>query len=78
MVIYTRMTEHKYNYEPSMQPREQGQARIKQNNSQRRQIELMCEVNRCLGERPVLAYRYSHVSSCNQAITKPILIIYVY
>ncbi len=46
MLIYTRMTDHRYNYEPAMQPREQGQARIRQNNSQRRQIELMCEENR--------------------------------
>ncbi len=46
MFIYTRMTDHKYNYEPAMQPREQGQAKIRQNNGQRRQIELMCEENR--------------------------------
>ncbi len=43
MFIYTRMMDHRYNYEPAMWPREQGQART---NSQRRQIELMCEVNR--------------------------------
>ncbi len=29
-----------------MRPREQGQARIRQNNGQRRHIELMCEENR--------------------------------
>ncbi len=46
MFIYTLMTDHRYNYEPAMQPREQGQARIRQNNGQRRQIELMCEENR--------------------------------
>ncbi len=46
MLIYTRMTDHRYNYEPAMQPREQGQARIRQNNGQRRLIELMCEENR--------------------------------
>ncbi len=43
MFIYTRMMDHRYNYEPAMQPREQGQARIKQNNGQRRPIELTCE-----------------------------------
>ncbi len=32
--------------EPAMQPREQRQARIRPNNGQRRQIELMCEENR--------------------------------
>ncbi len=32
---------HSHNYEPAMWPREQGQARIRQNNGQRRQIELM-------------------------------------
>ncbi len=46
MLIYTRMTDHRYNYDPAMQPREQGQARIRQNNGQRRQIELMCEEKR--------------------------------
>ncbi len=34
------------NDEPAMQPREQRQARIRPNNGQRRQIELMCEENR--------------------------------
>ncbi len=66
MFIHTRMTDHRYSYEPAMQPREQGQARIRQNNGQRRQIELMCQENRvtvrCLGERPVLTYGYTHVS----------------
>ncbi len=46
MFIYTRMTHYRYNYEPAMQPREKGQARIRQNNGQRRLIELMCEENR--------------------------------
>ncbi len=46
MFIYTCMTDHRYNYEPAMQPREQGQDRIRQNNRQRRQILLICEENR--------------------------------
>ncbi len=47
MLIYTRMTHHRYNYEPVMQSIEQGPARIRQNNGQRRrQIELMCKENR--------------------------------
>ncbi len=46
MFIYTCMTDHRDNYEPAMQPREQGQARIRQNTVQRRLIELMCEENR--------------------------------
>ncbi len=46
MFIYTRMTVHRYSYEPAMRPRDQGQARIRQNNGQRRHIELMCEENR--------------------------------
>ncbi len=50
MFIYTRMTDHRYNYrynyEPAIRPREQVQARIRENNSERRQIELMCEENR--------------------------------
>ncbi len=55
MFIYTRMTDHRYNYESH---------EIRQNNVQRRQIELMCEEpqGRCLGERSVLAYRNTHVS----------------
>ncbi len=46
MFFYTRMTDSRYNYEPAMQPREQGQAMIRQNNGQRRHIEVMCEENR--------------------------------
>ncbi len=41
MFIYSRMMDHRYNYEPAMQPRQ-----IRQNNGQRRQIELMLEENR--------------------------------
>ncbi len=46
MHIYTLMMDHRYNNEPALRPREQGQARIRQNNGQSRQIELMCEENR--------------------------------
>ncbi len=45
MFIYTCMTDHRYNYKPAIRPREQEQAMIKQNNGQRRHIEVMCEEN---------------------------------
>ncbi len=45
MFIYTRMMDHRYNYELAMLPRVQRQARIRQNNGKRRQIELLCEEN---------------------------------
>ncbi len=46
MFIYACMTDHRYNYKPAIWPREQGQARIRQNNGQRRHIEALCEENR--------------------------------
>ncbi len=46
MRIYTLMMDPRYNYEPAIWPREQGQAGVRQNNGQRTQIELMCEESR--------------------------------
>ncbi len=44
--IYTLMMDPRYNYEPAIWPREQGQAGVRQNNGQRTQIELMWEESR--------------------------------
>ncbi len=46
MFIYTCMMDHRDNYKPAIRPREQEQAMIKQNNGQRRHIEVMFEENR--------------------------------